>query len=56
MSYASIMVHVQTSPEAQARLRTARALAQSFDAVLIGVGVEIVPPLAIGAGAVRPSP
>ena len=51
MSYASIMVHVQTSPEAQARLRTARALAQSFDAVLIGVGVEMVPPLAIGAGA-----
>lgn len=51
MSYTSIMVHVQTSPEAQARLRTARALAQKFDAVLIGVGVEMVPPLAIGAGA-----
>jgi nucleotide-binding universal stress UspA family protein len=51
MSYASILVHVQTSPEAQARLKCARTLAERFDAVLIGVGVEMVPPLAVGAGA-----
>ncbi len=50
MSYASILVHVQTSPEAQARLHSARALAARFDAVLIGVGVEMAPPLSVGAG------
>jgi nucleotide-binding universal stress UspA family protein len=51
MSYTSILTHVQTAPEAQARLRCARNLAERFNAVLIGVGVEMVPPLAIGAGA-----
>lgn len=51
MAYTSIQVHVQTSADAQARLRCARALAETFDATLIGVGVEMVPPLAVGAGA-----
>jgi nucleotide-binding universal stress UspA family protein len=51
MTYASVLVHVQTNPEARRRLSAARALAESFEAVLIGVGVEMVPPLAVGAGA-----
>ena len=38
MSYASILVHVQTSPEAQSRLRAALALAERFDADLIAAG------------------
>jgi nucleotide-binding universal stress UspA family protein len=51
MSYESILVHVQTSPEAQPRLSVARVMAERFDAVLIGVGVEMVPALAAGTGA-----
>jgi nucleotide-binding universal stress UspA family protein len=50
MSYTSIQVHVQSSPEARLRLGVARALAERFDAALIGVGVEMVPPMAVSAG------
>lgn len=44
MSYASILVHVQTQPESQGALHTARDLAQRFEATLIGVAAQAVPP------------
>ena len=50
MSYAAILVHVQTDDVGRARLRTAVALAQTFDAALIGLGVEMVPPLSFDNG------
>jgi nucleotide-binding universal stress UspA family protein len=50
MSYTSIQVHVQASAEARVRLNVARALADRFDAALIGVGVQMVPPMAVGTG------
>jgi nucleotide-binding universal stress UspA family protein len=44
MTYAAILVHVQTTPHGPATLKCARALADSFDASLIGLGVQSVPP------------
>jgi len=46
MGYAAILVHVQTNKDAKRRLDCACALAQTFDAALIGVGAEIFPLLA----------
>lgn len=48
MSYAAILVHVQPAPSAEPVLNCARALAATFDATLIGLGVEMIPPLASG--------
>ena len=42
MSYASILVHVQPDESVQYRLRAARAVAERFDAFLIGVAVEMI--------------
>lgn len=45
MSYAGILVHVHAAPETSARLEFAVALAKRFDATLIGVGAEMMPPI-----------
>ena len=50
MTYASILVHVQSGPEAQPRLACATELATLFDATLIGIAAELVPPIADGMG------
>jgi nucleotide-binding universal stress UspA family protein len=45
MTYASILVHVQAGDEGRSRLACASALARSFDATLIGLAAEMIPPL-----------
>jgi nucleotide-binding universal stress UspA family protein len=45
MSYAAILVHVDEAKETRVRLECAAALAKRFDATLIGVGAEMIPPL-----------
>ena len=49
MTYAAILLHVQTTVDGQQRLRCAHDLAETFDALLIGVGAEAVAPIATGA-------
>jgi nucleotide-binding universal stress UspA family protein len=44
MSYASILVHVQTDPPGAAALECACAVAERFEATLVGIGVQAVPP------------
>jgi nucleotide-binding universal stress UspA family protein len=44
MSYAAILVHAQADAGALPRLRCARDLADRFDATLIGLAAEMVPP------------
>jgi nucleotide-binding universal stress UspA family protein len=48
MTYAAIMVHVQPEDAAQPVLDCARSLAAAFDATLIGLGCEMIAPLAAG--------
>jgi nucleotide-binding universal stress UspA family protein len=48
-AFRSLLVHVQPEAEAQPRLAVAAALARQFDATLIGVGAETVPPGAIAS-------
>lgn len=48
MAYAAILVHAEPSEQAAPRLRLAADVANTFDAVLIGVGAEIVYPVAVG--------
>ena len=50
MTYASLMTHVQPEPEAGPRLACAIDLAGRFGARLIGVGAEMIPPLAFDNG------
>lgn len=50
MTYAAIMTHVQPDPEAQPRLACAVAAARRFEADLIGVAAEMIPPLAFDSG------
>jgi len=50
MTYSTILVHVQTHPDAQRRLACACALANRFDATLLGVGAEMVAPYAVTTG------
>ncbi len=50
MTYAAILVHVQTEPAAEARLKCAHDLAARFDATLIGLAAEMVPPLSFDDG------
>ncbi len=45
MSYAAVLVHVHAAAETSARLERAVALAKQFEATLIGVGAEMVPPI-----------
>jgi len=49
MAYATFLTHVQTDAEGRARLGFARRLAERFGAALLGVGAQMVPPLAAGA-------
>ena len=44
MTYAAVLVQVQATPQGVATLRCARDLAVRFEASLIGVGVQAVPP------------
>jgi nucleotide-binding universal stress UspA family protein len=50
MTFSSFMTHVQPEPEAAPRLACAVDLAKRFSARLIGVGVEMIPPLAFDNG------
>lgn len=50
MTYAAVMTHVQPDPDAAPRLARAVEIARRFDADLIGVAAEMVPPSAYGAG------
>ena len=50
MTYSSVMTHVQPEPEAAPRLACAVDLAKRFGARLIGVGAEMIPPLALDNG------
>ena len=50
MSYASILVHAAAADAAAPRLACARALADSFNATLIGLGAEMIPPLVPDSG------
>lgn len=50
MTFSSIMTHVQSDPEAAPRLACAVDLARRFGARLIGVGAEMIPPLAFDGG------
>jgi nucleotide-binding universal stress UspA family protein len=50
MSYAAVLTHVQADPEVARRLDCALEIAKRFDAALIGVGAEMIPPLAFDGG------
>jgi nucleotide-binding universal stress UspA family protein len=50
LSYAAVITHVQVDAEAAPRLDCAIEMAKRFDAHLIGVGAEMVPPLAFDGG------
>jgi len=50
MSYAAIITHVQADPDAAPRLVCAVDMADRFSAAIIGVGVEMLPPLAFDSG------
>jgi nucleotide-binding universal stress UspA family protein len=50
MTFSSVMTHVQPEREAAPRLACAVDLARRFGARLIGVGAEMIPPLAFDAG------
>jgi nucleotide-binding universal stress UspA family protein len=50
MSYSALITHVQPDSEAAPRLACAVATARRFDAALIGVAAEMIPPLAFDGG------
>lgn len=50
MSYAAVITHVQADPAAAPRLACAVDMAWRFDAALIGVAAEMIPPLAFDSG------
>jgi len=50
MTYAAVLTHVQADPEAAPRLRCAVETARRFNAALIGVAAEMIPPLALDSG------
>ena len=50
MSYAAVITHVQADAEASPRLSCALDIAKRFDATLIGVAAEMIPPLAFDSG------
>lgn len=50
MTYAAVLTHVQADPEAAPRLSCAVAVAKRFNAALIGVAAEMIPPLAFDSG------
>ncbi|MFI4933927.1 MAG: universal stress protein [Caulobacterales bacterium] len=50
MTYAAILTHVQVDSDSAPRLACAVDMAERFGAALIGVGAEMVPPLAFDGG------
>jgi len=50
MTYAAVLTHVQPDPEATPRLDCAVAIARRFNAALIGIAAEMIPPLAFDSG------
>src|SRR5579872_2162828 len=50
MTYAAVLTHVQADAEAAPRLKCAVDVAHRFGAALIGVGAEMIPPLAFDGG------
>jgi nucleotide-binding universal stress UspA family protein len=50
MTYAAVLTHVQADLEAARRLDCALEIAKRFDAAVIGVGAEMIPPLAFDGG------
>ena len=50
MTYSTVMTHVQPEPETAPRLACAVDVAKRFGARLIGVGAEMIPPLAFDNG------
>ena len=50
MTYAAVMTHVQADPDDTPRLACAIDIARRFDADLIGVAAEMIPPLAFDSG------
>lgn len=50
MTYAAVLTHVQADPEAAPRLSCAVEIARRFNAALIGVAAEMIPPLAFDSG------
>jgi nucleotide-binding universal stress UspA family protein len=50
MTYAAVMTHVQADPEAAPRLTRAVEIAKRFDATMLGVAAEMIPPLAFDGG------
>jgi nucleotide-binding universal stress UspA family protein len=50
MTYAAVMTHVQADADTAPRLACAVDMAKRFDAALIGVGAEMIPPLAFDGG------
>ena len=51
MTYAAVLTHVQADPDAARRLDCALDIATRFDAAVIGVGAEMIPPLAFDSAA-----
>jgi nucleotide-binding universal stress UspA family protein len=50
MTYAAVLVHVQPDSDAAPRLACALDVAERFGAAVIGVGAEMIPPLAFDGG------
>ena len=50
MTYAAVLTHVQADEAAAPRLACAIDIARRFEATLIGIGAEMVPPLAFDGG------
>ena len=50
MTYAAVLTHVQPDPDGRAALACAVDIAKRFDAALIGVAAEMIPPLAFDGG------
>lgn len=50
MTFAAILVHAQPGAEARIRLDCARAMADMFDAILIGIGAEMAGPMPMDDG------
>ena len=50
MTYAAVLTHVQADAGAKARMDCALDIAKRFKAAVIGVGAEMIPPLAFDGG------
>jgi nucleotide-binding universal stress UspA family protein len=50
MSYAAVLTHVQADSDTAPRLACAIDMAERFNAAIIGVGAEMIPPLAFDGG------